>query len=86
MNKTYHARVFGGKDSSWNGVDQGKHPLYPSALNMATNAVFDDNVFKVRDGQTKTTDEVSGEVITGTNTGTMITIGSGTDLFVGEIE
>lgn len=53
MNKTYHARVFGGKEAQWSGIDQSKGVLYPRAVNMSLNSVFDDNIFKSRSGQTE---------------------------------
>lgn len=53
MNKTYHARVFGGREAVWKGIDQGKHPLYPNTVNMAMNATFSEDVFRARSGQVK---------------------------------
>lgn len=49
--KTYMRRVFGGAEKEWNGIDQGKGPLYRGrGVEMALNATFDNNVFAIRDG------------------------------------
>lgn len=85
MVKTYNRRVFGGKDATWNGIDQGKHPLYPSALNMALNAIFDDNVFKVRNGQQKAEDQFSFGILSGTSTTNYAVVSSGFEVFAKEI-
>ena len=51
IRKTYHRRVFGGKDATWDGIDQGKGALHEDSIGMSLNATFDDNLFKTRDGQ-----------------------------------
>lgn len=61
--KTYHRRVFGGKDAQWNGIDYGKGTMHPNAIGMSLNVTYDDNLFKVRDGQVAEALETLGEVI-----------------------
>lgn len=84
--KTYSKNIFGGKDAVWNGIDQGKHPLYPSALNMSLNAIYDNNVFKSRDGQSRTSFDAAAGVLSGVNTINCVVIAAGTELFAEEIE
>jgi hypothetical protein len=82
VNKTYHRRVFGGKDASWNGIDQGKGRLLPDALEMSLNATFDDNVFKTRLGQVSVDSGTTGVILCAKHTAGYVTIMAGTDLFV----
>ena len=84
--KTYHRRVFGGKDAQWRGIDQGKGAMHEGAIGMSLNATFDDNLFKTRDGQAEdTTVDPSGSVLSAVNTNNMVAINAGTDLFVEQI-
>lgn len=51
MAKTYMRRVFGSADKSWIGIDQGKGKLYRGdSVRFALNAVFHENVFRLRKG------------------------------------
>ena len=83
--KTYHRRVFGGKDAQWRGIDQGKGTMHDGAIGMSLNATFDDNLFKTRDGQETVTMDLSGSVLSAANTNNMVAINAGTDLFVEQI-
>ena len=80
-NKTYHRRVFGGKDAEWRGIDQGKGALHEQALSMAMNVTFTDNVFKTRDGQSIQAMDISGSILSAKNTNNMVVVNAGTDLF-----
>jgi len=82
MRKTYHRRVFGGKDATFRGIDQGKGSLYPDALEMSLNATFDDNVFKTRLGQVSIDSGTTGVILCAKHTAGYVTIMAGTDLFV----
>jgi len=82
MNKTYHRRVFGGKDATFDGIDQGKGLLVPGALEMSLNATFDDNVFKTRAGQVSVDSGTTGVILCAKHTAGYVTIMAGTDLFV----
>ena len=85
--KTYHRRVFGGKDAEWNGITQGKGELYPNSLHMSLNAVYDDNIFKTRDGQElDETDIFSGAILSGADSGTFVSISAGTEVFAWDKE
>jgi len=83
--KTYHRRVFGGKDAQWNGIDQGKARLHEGSIGMSLNATYDDNLFKTRDGQVADTMEIDGSVLSASNTNNMVIINAGTDIFVEQI-
>ena len=83
--KTYHRRVFGGKDAAWRGIDQGKGAMHDGAIGMSLNATFDDNLFKTRDGQTEDTMDLDGSVLSASNTNNMVVINAGTDIFVEQI-
>ena len=82
MNKTYHRRVFGGKDAAFKGIDQGKGSVVPGALEMALNATFDDNVFKTRLGQGIVDSGTTGVIRCARHTIGFVTIMAGTSLIV----
>jgi len=82
MNKTYHARVFGGRNAEFRGIDQGKGALHTDALEMSLNATFNDNVFKTRLGQVSVDSGTTGVILCAKHTAGYVTIMSGTDLFV----
>lgn len=80
--KTYHARVFGGKDAEWRGITQGKAPLYSGSLQMSLNAVYDDNIFKSRIGQAEDErDTYSGPILSGADTGSLVAVSAGAEVF-----
>jgi len=81
MVKTYHARIFGGKNADWRGIDQSKGHFYPGALEMALNATFSENIFKVREGQEKEAALGQGSVLTGVNTGAYVLVMQGEEIF-----
>jgi len=85
MVKTYHKRVFGGKDADWRGIDQSKCAFYTGALEMSLNAVYDDFVFKPRVGQVKVTQYSSGAVLSGKKTLSQVIVNAGTDLYSEEL-
>ena len=80
--KTYHRRVFGGKDATWDGIDQGRGDLSQTSVNMALNVTFDDNLFKTRDGQVEGDLTVTGSVHSAINTQNMVAVVAGTDLYL----
>ncbi len=80
--KTYHRRVFGGKDATWDGIDQGRGDLSQTSVNMALNVTFDDNLFKTRDGQVEDDLTVTGSVHSAINTQNMVAVVAGTDLYL----
>jgi hypothetical protein len=82
--KTYSRRVFGGKDAVWIGIDQGKHPLYPSALEMSMNAIYDENVFKSRPGATGVVFNNYAGVLSASRSDNFIAISSGLEVFAEE--
>ena len=84
-NKTYHRRVFGGKEVPWRGIDQGKAPFTDGALQMALNASFDESVFKLRDGQESATQFGEGIIYSGHNSGMFVTVISGEEVFAEEV-
>lgn len=61
--KTYHRRVFGGKDAQWKGINHGEGTMLPGAIGMSLNVTYDDNLFKTRDGQVREAIETLGEAI-----------------------
>ncbi len=85
VRKTYSKRIFGGKDANWIGIDQGKHPLYPSALEMSLNALYDDNVFKSREGSKRESFANVSGFLNGSRSDNFIVIGSGCEVFAEEI-
>jgi len=81
IRKTYHRRVFGGKDAKWDGIDQGKADLYPDTVNMALNVTFNDNLFKTREGQGVDDLEVTGSIHSAINTQNTVAVCAGTDIY-----
>lgn len=86
MVKTYHRRVFGGKDTPWIGIDQGKGALVDGSVRMSLNATYDEDVMKQRDGQAVEASSFYSGIHTGKNTGTAVVFGSGVEVFAEEIE
>lgn len=84
MAKTYRQIIFGGKSARWDGIDQGKHPLYPGALRMALNAEFENNVFQQRIGQSEESYSLSGPVFSGTFVNGYATFSAGREVFAEE--
>ena len=85
--KTYHRRVFGGKDAVWLGMDQGKGLLYRgNTVRFSLNATFEENTFRPREGQTASAESYEGSLHTGRELLNTVVVGAGTDFYVTEKE
>jgi len=83
--KTYHRRVFGGKDAIWEGMDQGKGLLFRgNTVRFSLNAVFDENTFRQRMGQEAVAQSYEGSLHTGHELLNSVAVGAGTDFYVTE--
>lgn len=86
MVKSYHRRVFGGKEAPWIGIDQGKGALYDGSIKMSLNATYKTTAVVSRDGQARVEIVLDGGVNSGANVGAFVVLSVGREIFVERYE